>query len=65
MFRLQPPDTVTSSGPGLGRWQRLGRADQIHTRGEHPATKARQSQRLRGAGVLPIASGARLGSAKR
>lgn len=66
MFRLQPPDTLASSGPGLGGWQRLGRADQVHARGEHSQTKARQSQGLRGAGLLPVASGARrLRSAKR
>lgn len=60
MFRLQPADTVASSGPDMGGWQRLGRADQVNARREHPSPKAWQSQRLRSPSILPVTSRARL-----
>lgn len=60
MFRVQPSDPFASSGPGVGGRQRLGRADAVHARGEHPSAEAWQPKGLGGASLLPVASRAGL-----
>lgn len=59
MFRLQPTNTVASSGLGLGWRQRLGRADTIYLRRIHSQTETRQSEGFGSTSVLPITAGAR------
>lgn len=56
MFRLQPTDTITSSGVGMGWREWLGRADAVYFRGVYAQATPRQQEGLCCPGVLPLAS---------